>query len=801
MAGRIDTGRVRNRTVFQTPAVQYSLTLQYLGHNRVAADANYRCKYELMIVTPIAGQRTIPNIAKRVWLDTVAGRRERRRAENACKFVSNGGTGGNVPDHVDTMYKIVACDNHSLPGADSNLLGAAGNNTNRPDYYRDHNWIRDVKPVVPFRVVVRKFLVSEGVRTLVDIDDPSAPPPGGGEAPWTLKVAVEVKDPNEAYDVHADEVRPFLQRFFRLYNRTGGWPYDGDDNCTEGFKGVRTATQGRAGVKTSKVLREINYVSPPIADEAAGAPATVAYNTIPTGAQPDSYRTTLNIRVATLNGKKVGVSDFVFMPPPVGGDNYRFLLALMRTVGGRDQDIRDQRVRRVRVTLGDESNQEIEHGYAYTSGRFTIWKRLDLRLACYATCLAPNSIDWDRVRASYAQAFVDLRGPVNTFELPLVDWYQTLRAELGAANAAIFANRGNFRPPPPPPPVPPAVAPPYDRNTIYRQGLIPPALHGRVTTDQFQSIARRIIRLGCMRAAPAIPYPGDDAPQNNVPEGMFMLYALPGDPAIGLLGVYMGDGQYFVGDRRTPVDTTSHEMGHGIFLRHSYTNDFGWWWQDVAGDWHRTTPATTFVAKDATRTAIHLIDPQENCFPLDHAHDPSPPDRGFRCMMSYMELEPFCGICALGLRFYDRVQVQAGNRFQNQIMAGAFPALMCTAVRLVGGAYDFTDVTNERLNLTVAAGANHTTDLSTLGPETEYRDSYADPPAPAARPRKGRVNLTGVDNNPAGLWSATRTGGHDIVTLATVRNLYVTVTGARAGNSTVTYSRNGRSVSVRVRVT
>ncbi len=379
--------------------VKYSVTLHYLGEKYVKRDEKtYRCRYELKKDAGDSMEglpRTLPNVVSGEVV-----------ADQDGVDAATPGLGPKNPKD-DEVYRVIVTDNHTLPDVDARLLGNTGNpngdRVSRPEYYRRGNrkWMKDVQPAVPFRVVVRKLQGPDDQEEQVDLDT-------------KLKVVIEVKDPAEETAVHAagdnDAVKNFLKDFFKKYNRTDADPTGGDDNCLEYFRGFRKPSDSKPGIKASKVIRGAPLIRPPSPDTAM--PEALKFSQI---SAKGAYRTQLvklDLNTVELEDKgrkvKIGIADFVFNPLPIGGDNYRFLVTL---TDGSGKDIRETKVNGADVEVVDDKNAILPKPRAYCTGRFVIWRRLDVRLMLNANMLAAADIDWNKVKGYYRHAFTEVTDP------------------------------------------------------------------------------------------------------------------------------------------------------------------------------------------------------------------------------------------------------------------------------------------------------------------------------------------------------------------------------------------------------
>ena len=770
---KTENGTQEKVAVLSLAPVTYAISLQYLGEKYVKRnEQKYRCKYELkkdagdsMEATP----QSIPNVAADEAAD----------ADSAAAATPQGGLKNPTADEV---YRVVVTDNHTLNENDARLLGNTGNpngdKVSKPDYYKRGNrkWMKDVQPAVPFRIIVRKYQGTPGFEEQIDLDA-------------SVKVALEIKDPAEETSVHAagdhDAVKKFQADFFKKYNRTDKNPTEGDDNSLDYFKGHRKPGDSKPGVKASKLIKDARFIQP-LTPESAKQEALEFGSISAKGA----YKTmlvkfTTKIVQMEEDGKKVkiGISDFIFNPLPVGGDNYRFLLWL---INGSGKDIRDTKVNGAAVRVVDNRKFAIPKPQAYCTGRFVIWRKFDVRLLLTANTLPAANLDWDKIRGYYKHTFTELGGPIETRALPLPGWRQSLIDVFnGGAATGNYANMDNFRP---------AGSNPGDPNynDIYKLGVFPAFMNpGTRTSTDAQNLCNDILKKA-VQALPPVQNPPLTAEKRNIEktgEGIYMLYAKCNGG--GLLGCWLGDGKLFVAEHTGPYaaetnETTAHEMAHGLFLRHSNTSTQRRW-DSTANSWAAFT--VDYEASGAAGpVSIELVDPKSNCFPEDHDQHYS-----FTCTMSYLQEQHFCGECALTLRFYDRLKVQDKSRFQDRIMEGFFDDKQNLAN---GAKIVFLDYNNANPNYLllkedipdVAKGDEIY--LMAVGPQREYVAAGAN--------RKGCVNLSCVHKTPASLWSSSNTS---ILSIKVEGTICVTVKGKKAGTATVTYSRNGKRATAIITVT
>ena len=780
---KTQAGEAKKRTVLQLQPVSYSITLVYLGEKYIKRSKNtYRCKYELQDEAGNS-QESPP-----VWIHSPFFL-ENTNTTNAATpqehFADADKKKSLATPFLDTVYKLMITDNHTLPEIHARLLGNTGNpngdKLSRVSYYKrnDRKWMRDVIPAAPFRVIVRKFLGDGAQREQVDMEE-------------NLRVVLEVKDPVEEFSRHAPpaKVKGFLKDFFEKYNQSSSKPDPGDDNAPKCFKGLRDESAKTTGVKASKVINKLPYVKPPTANTPKPGNGVVAFSRLKKLKNYKKMLVRLDLKIDKLKDRdqeiKVGIADFAFRPLPIGGDQYRFLLSLFNKSG---KDIRQTKANGADVKLLDESKNVLPKDpmlLSYCTGRFVIWRRVDVRLYFRANRLAANDVNWATVQSYYRHAFVELGDPILTKRLPRNAWRQSLRTLFRtASNTAQFNNNANF------------VGPAGDRDREYKKGLFPAFLQPGKKNSHVKRWAQYVLKRNIKKLhRPEAPeFKNLSARDRNIKqagEGIYVLYVKANPASGGLLGSWMGDGKWMLCDHRgspnvnETSETTTHEMGHGFFLRHAHTTSQRYW-KIVGGNWQATNFTVTYRAAGAAAvTALNLYDAISNCFPEDHDQE-----YAFKCTMSYLQEEQFCGICALTLRFYDRIQIQKATRFQNRTMKGFFPAKIVQMTRPGANQIELRETI-----ASVARGGR--IDIMAVGPLNNF--TVFGPPGTA---RSGRLNISCAHKNPNSLWSTS----NPRVTVATrgagskyYARVSVAATAA-TGNCTITYTRNGQSATSNITVT
>jgi hypothetical protein len=362
----------------------------------------------------------------------------------------------------------------------------------------------------------------------------------------------------------------------------------------------------------------------------------------------------------------------------------------------------------------------------------------------------------------YARDFIQIDAPDATkhFNISAAAWRQELGNEFGDPTLSTpnFSNPANFN------------------AAAYAAGLFPAFLLPQATTDRTEHMSRRIISHAC--ADPAVninPDPSTDTKQKTL-DGLFIVLVKLAAPLVDFsaAGAYFGDRMFWFLDQGSPAATTTtcaHELGHALYLRHSHTA-------------HNTNPIQ-YTDSGGTVSSIDLQDanianPVGNSADMFEDHDQQD---SYSCLMSYRRglLSEPCGMCALTLRFYDRVAIQ--KQYVNQIMDGFNPAKI-VLLTLVGGAPQLTEnVPNIPVN-----GAQV---LLAVSQAVAFTDR-------AGNNSIGRANISCAANNPASLWSKSGPGD---VSITVANNNKVLVKGTRAGEVTVRYSNRGVDASVKFRIT
>ncbi|MGA2498906.1 MAG: hypothetical protein ABSH20_14280 [Tepidisphaeraceae bacterium] len=750
-------GEQKKRTVVQLHPVSYQIFLYYLGHDRVSRDAtNYRCKYKLKkedgpSVGTVDAARADPG-ATLVNAPAVIANilpEADPKADTSKPALPAAQKGDSSNPNPDEIYRIVVVDNHAVAKADLNAV--FGGALSKPDSYNTRGWMPEVQPVVPFRVVVKKFIGDVQADVAED-----------------LEVLLEVKDPREEFDQTDGPRLTFIKGFFKKYNgKTGGADTTGNDNALKTFAGLREPAK-TACVKASGVFKGLPYTKPPIAGEVA-APDKAKWADLKV---LEELGTRAKLKLENVPGlpgenkRKIAVADFAFLPAPVNGDNYRILLSLRGMVEKgvtENKELQTQKVNGAPVKVYDAARKEIKVPCAYTTGRFVMWREIEFRLIVLCNGVS-DVIDWDTWIAWYRKSFIEVIKPRAEFTITWQVWRDAIKLRYNPSGAGdnFFTND-------------------VAMQAAFTTGLIPGRLKAGTTnkvdldpaSQKFYNfnldrdvhfLTRELIKHACVNSAPAITNPDDNDQKDS--DGLFVLFARhpANDLHDGTLGEYMGDRIFYMyhGDIPQLTNTGAHEMGHTLFLSHSLTN--------------RST-AITYEDSSATSTNLILVDPKSNCAFEDHDGNDN-----YTCIMGYIRHAlknygtHFCGFCSLGLRFYKKTELQKSTEYGNQITEGSKVAHI---VQLSGGS---------TLKETVTGIANNaeTNLLAVTQPKT--------------------INVVGggtwtacINLSRSGTWSKEAVSGGDVT--ITPQGVVATVKGTAVGRVRVKFALDGTEASVEFNVT
>jgi hypothetical protein len=743
------SGSTNKKNVIRLGRVSYHVSLVYLGHDRIKHDNDkYRCKYELQRNETLIAGGPAP-------IANVVGPNDRvERSVNAALPYPDGGD-NQLPANEE-LFRLMITDNHAMRSCDD-LLGTPGDSTSKVDNYKakisasgtvtsKKDWRPDIEPAVPFRIVIKKFIGSERVPLKED-----------------LSVIVHVKDPAEEIGVitgSADDHnrRKFNRKFFGKYNRTNERRTKGDDNAVVRFGGRRTPDASYPGVKATEVIKKVKYVNTPVADVGACPADCVKFSDLSSATAHGSSRVKLVPEKVDVPEGKVGVADFAFCPPSVGGDNYRFLITLMK--GGKD--IREVKENGLACRMKDSGGALIPEKQAYCTGRIVLWKRVHFKLMACCNGLTNADITWATVQSVYRKAFMEVVEPEIVYTVRRSTWKAALKAHFPAQSAALDAAAETGAP-------------------VYATDFVPPSLQATFDLDNdLQPLALELVDKACDRRG--VTSPRVNTAQDNS-EGLFIFYCRMGSYNSSAVGAYFSDRTFWFfeqGDQPSTTSTCAHELGHAMYLRHSHTLRMG-----------------LNLTVGGVMTRITVPDGDFNNNLLDHDQNDA-----FACLMSYTRATTAapCGLCCLTLRMFDRVKIADPARFQKQAMKAAGPAAFYqytpgTAPPSAGQPMATPNVATDVIS-DLASGSWKA--LMVLGPEVDFTDR-------SGSARKGRLNLTKPQaSNPLAnfTFSGTSTYTKRIVsTDADILFSCLIVENATPGTVKIKYKKSGITCEVNFNVT
>jgi hypothetical protein len=786
-------GKSEARTVLQLEPVRYVMNLVYLNDTRIKhkkTDPNaYRCKFALHENTTAINDLVaeIPNIV---------GPNDKDEADDkAAKPAEKGGD--YTAPKKDTMYRLLVTDNHGMRASETNLLGDDGDNESRVENYRKvdgdkPSWFPDVRPAVPFRVVVRRFTG----RAPEDII------PG-------LKVVVEIKDPVEEFEKDDTNRKKFLQKFFDKYNREDKVPDPGDDNANNWFgpakpdgNGMRTPSYKHPGVVATEVLKTMPYKDKPKLDKPEPLPQQLEFSELTDAAAHGAYNAEFALTEVEEErfGKKikVGVADFVFYPYPASGDNFRFLLTLVNAAGKdvREDDGPDNN--NSFATLEDNDQRPIAKPRAYTTGRIVLWRRTYIRLVVLVNNRTKADINWAEVQRIYRTAFYEVVPPSNASgyrTLTVAGWIEELKKFLTDPQETAVLNWIAAQPGP-------------VQNNFYNAWFVPPQFwqesdpqtvppdqkfgplrtHGWLKARIKQTVTQSILKRTCA-IDPKIDAPQDSPGQTDKQEGLFAVLIKAFHKEQTIAGSYLGDRMFILctNSSAAVTNTTAHEMGHTFYLRHSNTTK--------RNDLYFTPHGGGAVKK------LWMIDPTSNCQSEDHDQADA-----YDCLQSYtraLDATP-CGVCALTLRFYDRVKLQSRERFGKQIMEGLGDVTIYPGKRANTPARKWHWDVRETAVVSGAAQlpdlkVDEEMDIVALGPEETFA-------AKGTKDKIGRTNMS-CNGDTTKIWRQMPAGG---TSGAVQIRAYpdgpddspnrIRLKGKHVGKVTIMYSNMGRTAQADIEI-
>lgn len=733
-------GVTSKRTVSQLTRVSFQIRLIYDRDGEFGSD-----NYELVRGThPSAGNKPLKagEVLGNVVKTPSSGHPDNERAAlptGRPADSSGGDVGGNTNPVVDEVVRIVIDDPHTLP--QDEMGEAFAEDYSRVEWYRtgvfalNDPWIAHIRPMIPLRIEVSKHVGGKRV----DLKEP-------------LKVVLELKDPPEELGMHEDGSRAqeFMRDFFRRHRAKPGDGaavdadeqdrHAGDDNAPAAFDGVRSPDVGGA-LRADDVFR---LVEPEpdrllLVKPKALGPRRVELDVVPE-ADPSAAQ-----GAGGPPPVKVGSARVWFRPWPAGGDNHRFLLTLTDASG---QDVREQRINGGSVILRDDDGRRILPPYAYTTGRFVIWKRIRAELVARVNHETLAAGGWDDVQRRFTPAFYEIEPPdaARVVEVTYAQWR--------AALIRVFGDVSQVRP------------------EHYAFGLVPLPLMGEAArlkaakVDVVKDLTRLLIESTCDQIL------GVDDPRSGThSRGLYVMVCKgPAYPFKRAFGEYVGDGTVWIStgntQRQPPTRElhrmVAHETGHALWLRHAHTT---------------FTPARWLRAgqSDVLKGQFMLLyDGGSDTF-LTH-HDQH---GAYNCLMAYSHDEDTrpCAVCALSLRFYDRPKIINSDPDRHQILEGLKQAQIVSVTEELIRGRVFHALREDVLPLPVG----HAVELMAVSRPQEL----------PTKPFQARVNLSCVGDAPLSMWTVSHSNLVRIQTVdkvATNRPNRIQVVGSQPGRTTIKFT-------------
>gem|GEM_PF-2636848 len=334
-------------------------------------------------------------------------------------------------------------------------------------------------------------------------------------------------------------------------------------------------------------------------------------------------------------GKKIGVLDFFFHPPPIAGDNYKIRVKLISSAGSE-------------VLLRDRPDSVLYPLYFQTP-TITVWKKVKVEMVAIQEGLDYGMLEWEKIKKAYRDAYIEIEevasdrryvisrdewmgylGRVVYDEWRSHEWEEYVKQSHHQYHVVDFDSYSfpqdhTFDTPP---------IPQSDR-------LTPPdedSDHPNQTTWEFlDHVAKAVVRDKLGNS----DYRRLRQPRNGFRLGMCVLFCKPPFEGSTVGGCYIWDKMFYIVQSGDVANTFVHEMGHALFLNHG---------------------ATAFVTETeadfpfTTRTEV-----SGSSGPFWDNHDSQDM---ITCVMSYEVGSPvewhFCGLCLLVLRLYDRRRMMTG---------------------------------------------------------------------------------------------------------------------------------------------
>jgi hypothetical protein len=541
-------------------------------------------------------------------------------------------------------YRILITDNHAGKG---DLDGGTADSMtdSKPAQYAANGWLRDVFPAIPLEAVVLK--TSDKKQLTFGASD--------------VRVVWEVIDPAENVDIvdlfkgagnpanGSDVPKNWIRRMFADagFRSPTANPDSINDNCPTTFGGVRPAAGGVTPAP-SLLFKAPFATSAPVGLDAFATIAGAGVSPVAPGKDKDS--------------KPVGLSRVFFRTPPIGGDNYRFRLSLVDADGNK-------------VKFKNADGQTVEF---IETGTFTVWRRVTIDLMVTFESVDQATIDWHLTRDSYLPAFTQLIGPIMKKVYDKAGWERVVKAYFareGSIPAAQRNNAANYAqaefnthliPPFPillktgndPDPSETAATSVFDTlssGDMTDQGEAKLELRWTYT----EALAKEFLNDTYTATGRINPRTiGDDYSQLTELPGLAAFFAKQPMAWSNVLGQYINDREFQFVQVGDVTCTFAHELGHAVFLTHSFT-EFGVTSGGIV--W-------TNNSQDEFQFSEHCQDDAIICtmaYSNDYFGDDGQTVRATRPVRWR-----FCAACLLKLRFWDLEALRANAQFMQWIHAG-----------------------------------------------------------------------------------------------------------------------------------
>ena len=584
-------------------------------------------------------------------------------------------------------YRVFVHDNHAMRTGGAHRVSPLYHDVTpfvgKPENYAGEGWMRDVRPAVPLRVVLVKKSTDSKKELPFDEDEV--------KVIWkTLDPAVEPEVMEEAPFNPSPIPKKFMKEFFSRWKRVTNGSKAEDDNVSNQFYDVDGGENVRVRdfpIDPTHTLFKTPFV-----------PAAVErLDRFSTGT--DRASSAVKPGVDKESKKPNGVSEVVFRPEPVGGDNYKFVLGLV------DKDGNPLKF------IGPEGKEvkEIE------TCPWTVWRKIRIVLVATFTGVDQAFIQWDKVKKSYRPAFVEIVEPkdADTQTFTEVQWKQHLKD--------FFRNVAN--------PKPSNADINDDSKYHFAQFLFPDyASEDDHLSDFTDFIIQKAAKAKGLKDAFAAPntdwHPAADMAQAFQPGLCMMLSKSYMGPTTAkpngstLLGAYFYNRRFHMCTRGDATCTFAHELGHALYLGHAWTSYDHIFNFDNAGNAKsvkfRMTleePANAQVEGHHQACAVACTMAYENDFFARDGKLKRAP-KAHATISGLTTNTPvewfFCPVCLFKLRFFDVARQQGNDLYRDLVLRDLAPLSLkrLSFTATVGGGFVISDVNDMPGTLKIAAGSN-----------------------------------------------------------------------------------------------